>query len=207
MLHRSKIYVKRDPTKESKLYFLFCEGEKRETLYFHFFNSIASQIILQIMPHENGHNSPLGLYNSAVKNLIPNDENKNPEYILNQIDEVWFIVDTDEWGPQIEDLRRAITAHNNWYIAESNPCFEIWLYYHFYDSKPGEQIENWKTYLNEAIPGGFDSRRHPMFIERAIQNSNSNFSLTNNRPDLLCTSVHELGAKILPLVKNDIDAL
>ena len=44
------MYERREPTKDGKLYFVFCEGEKREITYFHFFNRIASQIIIQIVP-------------------------------------------------------------------------------------------------------------------------------------------------------------
>jgi hypothetical protein len=61
-MKRNKLYTRREPDKEGKLYFIFCEGEKRETTYFYFFNCIASQIIIQIVPIEDGKNSPMGLY-------------------------------------------------------------------------------------------------------------------------------------------------
>jgi len=35
-MKRNKLYVRREPDKEGKLYFMFCEGEKRETTYFRF---------------------------------------------------------------------------------------------------------------------------------------------------------------------------
>ena len=29
-----------------------------------------------------------------------------------------------------------VKAYDAWNVAQSNPCFEIWLYYHFYDIMP-----------------------------------------------------------------------
>ncbi len=97
-MKRNKLYTRREPDKEGKLYFIFCEGEKRETTYFYFFNRIASQIIIQIVPIEDGKNSPMGLYNNACQSLLKSDENPNPSYQLNDEDEIWFIIDTDKWG-------------------------------------------------------------------------------------------------------------
>jgi hypothetical protein len=128
-MNRNKLYVKRAPDKEGKLYFIFCEGEKRETTYFYFFNRIASQIIIQIVPIGDGKNSPMGLYNNACQSLLKNDENPNPSYAIHAQDEVWFIIDTDKWGKELDTLRASVSKHNNWYIGQSNPSFEVYLRY------------------------------------------------------------------------------
>lgn len=206
-MKRNKLYTRREPDKEGKLYFIFCEGEKRETTYFYFFNRIASQIIIQIVPIEDGKNSPMGLYNNASQNLLKSDENLNPSYQLNDEDEIWFIIDTDKWGKEVDTLRDSILKHQNWFVAQSNPSFEVWLYYHFEKTKPQGTVENWKAFLNEVIKGGFNSNKHPMYIETAIHNSERNFSLTNNQPDLVSTELFQLAKKVLPLVKTDIDIL
>lgn len=206
-MKRSRLYTRRAPEKEGKLYFIFCEGEKKETTYFYFFNRIASQIIIQIVPIEDGKNSPMGLYNNACKNLIKNGSNPNPSYEINDGDEVWFIIDTDKWGVQIDNLRKNTANHKNWFIAQSNPSFEVWLYYHFEKEKPKEKITNWKVFLNSLIKGGFNPNIHPVHIQKSITNSEANFSATNNQPDPVTTEVFILGKKILPLVKEDIDLL
>lgn len=167
-MKRNKIYERREPTKDGKLYFIFCEGDKRETTYFYFFNRIASQIIIQIVPIEDGKNSPIGLYNNACQSLLKSEENPNPSYTLNDGDEVWFIIDTDKWGEQIDTLRGKVSNHQNWFVGQSNPSFEVWLYYHFRDQKPQSSIDNWKEYLNTIVNGGFDNRKHPIYIETAI---------------------------------------
>jgi hypothetical protein len=206
-MKRNKLYTRREPDKDGKLYFIFCEGEKRETTYFYFFNRIASQIIIQIVPIEDGKNSPMGLYNNACQNLLKNEENLNSSYHLNDEDEIWFIIDTDKWGKEVDTLKDSILKHQNWFVAQSNPSFEVWLYYHFEKIKPQGIVENWKVFLNEVIKGGFNSNKHPMYIETAIHNSERNFSLINNQPDLASTELFQLAKKVLSLVKTDIDIL
>lgn len=207
MLTRNKLYTKREPDREGKLYFIFCEGEKRETTYFYFFNRIASQIIIQIVPIVDGKNSPMGLYKNACQSLLKSEENPNPSYVLNDIDEVWFIIDTDKWGKEVDTLRSSVAKHQNWFVGQSNPSFEVWLYYHFQKEKPAKAITDWKNYLGEIVVGGFDNRKHPVHIQTAITNSEINFSSSNNQPNPITTEVYILAKKILPLVKTDIDAI
>ena len=83
-MKRNKIYERRESTKDFKLYFIFCEGDKRETMYFYFFNRITSQIIIQIVPIEDGRNSPMGLYNNACQGLLKSEKNPNPSYTINE---------------------------------------------------------------------------------------------------------------------------
>jgi hypothetical protein len=206
-MKRNKLYTRREPDKEGKLYFIFCEGEKRETTYFYFFNRIASQIIIQIVPIEDGKNSPMGLYSNACQNLIKSEKNPNPSYILNDEDEIWFILDTDKWGKEVVTLRDSIAKQQNWFVAQSNPSFEVWLYYHFEKEKPKATVENWKLFLNQVVKGGFNSSKHPIYIETAVLNSETNYSSTNNQPDTVTTELFLLAKKVLPLVKSDIDIL
>jgi hypothetical protein len=62
----------------------------------------------------------------------------------------------------------------------------------------------WKQYLNQQI-GGFNSAKHAVYIETAINNAKKNFSEKEDIPDLACTSVFLLAEKILPLVKSEVD--
>ena len=206
-MRRNKIYERRESTKDGKLYFIFCEGDDREATYFHFFNKIASQVNIQIVRIEDGKNSPMGLYNNAVYRLMKSEENPNPTYSISDIDEVWFIIDTDKWGNQINTLRENVSNHQNWFVGQSNPSFEVWLYYHFRDEKPQNPVNNWKEYLNTTVKGGFDNRKHPMYIETAITNAKNNYSTTDNIQDDVTTELFILGQKILPLIKPDIDLL
>ena len=206
-MKRNKLYTRREPDKEGKLYFIFCEGEKKETTYFYFFNRLASQIIIQIVPIDEGKNSPMGLYNNACKHLLKSEDNLYPSYVLCDDDEIWFIIDTDKWGEEVNILRNNTKIHKNWFVGQSNPCFEVWLYYHFEKEKPKILIENWKSFLNDIVKGGFNPNKDPIYIQTAITNAEANFSSSNNQPDPLATEVFILAKKFLPLVKADINIL
>ena len=126
---------------------------------------------------------------------------------MNDVDEIWFIIDTDQWGKEVDELRENVTKHNNWFVAQSNPCFEVWLYFHFKNEKPKEIVRNWKEFLNETVKGGFNNNKHPVYIQTAIINSETNFSTYKKQPDKIATEVFILAKNILPIVKSDIDAI
>ncbi len=131
---------------------------------------------------------------------------------VGQHDNVWFVIDTDLWGSKITELRDFCRAQNEglsdetWFVSQSNPCFEIWLYYHKFSEKPlEEEVERYssiKEFVDAQIPGGFDSRKHPALIERAIQNASAIYEKEGNAPKLYSTEVFKLGEVILPFVKD-----
>ena len=208
MLNRSRLYTRKAPDKDARLFIVFCEGERTEPNYFKYFNGIASQIRIELIGHADGQNSPLGLYATAEKLLLPSEENPIPKYDLRAEDEIWFVVDTDSWGKVIDELKASASKHKNWFVAQSNPCFEVWQYYHFEKNKPNfaevSISKTWKKYMSDAI-GGFDARRHPIFLQAAIQNAKHNHSEQEGTPSIACTQVFQLAEKILPLVKKELD--
>lgn len=51
--------------------------------------------------------------------------------------EYWAVIDKDAWTEQ--ELRSAwelIAARNNYHLALSNPCFELWLWLHLHPNRP-----------------------------------------------------------------------
>ncbi len=208
MLSRSRLYTKKEPDKEAKLFIIFCEGEKTEPNYFKYFNGIASQIRIELVAHVDGKNSPLGLYETAGNLILPSPGNPSPKYALEEDDEIWFIVDTDSWGSTLPKLRENIGKHKNWSLAQSNPCFEVWLNYHFESARPAfaqmDIANSWKQYLHQKM-GGFNATKHPILIETAIINARAIYAEMDGMPALACSEVYRLAEKILPLVKSEID--
>lgn len=211
MLSRSKLYTRKEPTKEAKLFIIFCEGQNTEPMYFRYFQNISHNINLEIIEHEDGKNDPLGLFETACKLLIKSEENPNPKYEVSPVDEIWFVIDTDKWneqGDKINQLKEKLQKHLTWKIAQSNPCFEVWLHYHHFEEKPEfeniSKCKSWKAHLNEKI-SGFSCDSHPILIETAIKNSKQNYNTNNNQPDICCTEVFNLAELILPFVQEEID--
>ena len=99
------------------------------------------------------------------------------------------------------------------FIAQSNPSFEIWLYYHFYSEKPTdadvEKSITFKEFVHASIHGGFDFNTDQSRLSDAITNAESNFSVNtiSNSPELYSTEMHILGKEIYSFVKNDLAKL
>ena len=216
MILKNRLFERIEPSRNAKSIFIFCEGIKREKQYFQYFQEIDSRISVIIHPlRHDDDNSPRGLLEIAKNGVLHNDEYKNPKYDFSQEtdDEVWIVIDIDEdkrdsRKSQIEEVIGFCKENINWNIALSNPCFEVWLYYHKSKSKPIFDEEypcsHWKNLVNELIPGGFDSRRHPFLINEAITNAKNNFAEEKGFPKYACTKVFELGESIYSLIKGKL---
>jgi len=216
MILTKRKFVREAPKRTAKSVYIFCEGAKREYEYFDYFKEMDSRINVEVYkldPHED--NSPKGLLSIAKKSIFKSDINPNPKYTFQENDEVWLIVDTDKdkhqsRKGQINSIREEIKEYKDWNIVESNPCFEVWLYYHEYKAKPNleneDKCSSWKKLVNQKIKGGFDSRRHPINIEEAITNSEINYTEEENGTPIIGSSqMHILAKSILPIIKTKID--
>ena len=138
-----------------------------------------------------------------------------PKYEYQQEDEVWLVFDTDpdkldSRQPQIAAIREYCKnmKKQKWFAAESNPCFEVWLYYHkqaqLIDFENQAQCKAWKAQL-AALMGGFDSKKHPIFIETATQNAAANFQKKEEQIAIGSTEVYKLATNLLFILKSKID--
>lgn len=215
MILTNRLFERTAPNRDAKSIYIFCEGVKRELQYFEYFQEMDSRInieIYKLYPEED--NSPLGLLNIAEKCIIKSEENKNPKYEFIEGDEVWIVldIDRDKYNsrvPQIKQIVQKCSQRYNWNLAQSNPCFEVWLYYHKYSEKPYfadiDKCKKWKQFVNSSIKGGFDSKRHPIYIEQASKNGESNFNLHNGKLDIGSTNVYNLANSIIPLIKQKLE--
>lgn len=214
MILTNRLFERVAPSREAKNIYIFCEGAKREFDYFKYFKELDSRINIEVYklhPHEN--NSPSGLLSIAEKCIIKSIENPNPKYNYIAGDEVWIVLDIDKdkdesREPQIQIIRKRCNVLENWHLVQSNPCFEVWLYYHLHSDKPdfdnSEKCSEWKQFVNNSVKGGFDSRRHPIYIKTASYNAEKNFSLVGDKLDLGCTNVYNLANSIVPLVSSKL---
>jgi len=194
-LRNKRSYEKKAPFRSSSLFVIVCEGEKREPQYFEFFDGLSSRIKVKIIPSIDGKSSPLHLLTNA------NLELNKIQFV--EDDELWFVIDLDKWTSQIHQLQNECKDKVNWHIVISNPCFEVWLYYHFSSNKPSKEVNtcsDWKQLLNSIEPGGFDSGRHAQLIISATTRAKECHSETGYLPDYGCTQIFRLAEKIIPLV-------
>lgn len=212
-LVRSRRYERQEPLRDSRKIYIYCEGNKREFDYFRFFCGLSSNVNIIPIPSKDGKTDPEKLMEAAQEEFGINSD-VSPKFTLDvsQQDNVWFVIDTDSWGSKITDLRNFCKSQNagldneTWYVSQSNPSFEIWLYYHKFSEKPVkndvDKYSSIKEFVDAQIPGGFDSRKHPAMIEAAIQNAKATYEEENQVLKLYSTEVFKLGQVILPFVKD-----
>ena len=192
MIRRIKDYDKHEPTKDSHKIYVICEGKGTEPNYFAFFEGLSSNLQVITIPPTTG-TDPLKLMALSEEKLTGESRQYTVNYQYG--DTGWFVIDTDTWETEgkITPLRQYCTeqnqhitdnldevkAYNAWNVAQSNPSFEIWLYYHIYESKPTDEevvkFRTFKEFVNKKISGGFDFQTHPVFLEDAIQHSENQF--------------------------------
>lgn len=208
-LTRNKIYERKAPTREAKKVYIFCEGD-REVSYFKFFTGFSSNIDIIPIGSEEGKSDPLKLKGQAEEYFQKTPLNADYR------DEVWFVIDTDRWNEndKITQLKTFCaqnkTNNNSWEVTQSNPSFEVWLYYHFIEEKPKEEevkaCTTFKAYLNQKVAGGFDARKAPVRIKTAINNSLRHYEKDNKeQPVLYTTEVHNLANSIYPFLRDIIE--
>lgn len=217
MILTNRLFEREAPSREAKSIYIFCEGVKREYQYFKYFKEMDSRINVEIyMLHPHEDNSPAGLLNIAKNCILISEDNPNPKYSFLENDEVWIVFDTDKdkddsRKPQTKKIKEFCRQKSGWFAAQSNPCFEVWLYYHHSSEKPvfenSEDCNAWKKLVNDSISGGFDSRKHPLYISRATVNAEKNFDSVNNIPTAGSTEVFRLSKSILPLIESKIKAV
>ena len=212
-LVRSRRYERQEPLRDSRKIYIYCEGNKREFDYFRFFCGLSSNVNIIPIPSKDGKTDPEKLMEAAREEFGINSD-VSPKFTLDvsQQDNVWFVIDTDSWGSKITDLRNFCKSQNAgldneaWYVSQSNPSFEIWLYYHKFSEKPVkndvDKYSSIKEFVDAQIPGGFDSRKNPAMIEAAIQNAKATYEEENQVLKLYSTEVFKLGQVILPFVKD-----
>jgi hypothetical protein len=180
---------------------------------------------LIVIPPEDG-TDPLKLMELAERVLLGDTRKYTIDYL--QRDKIWFAIDTDTWekegkiaplrkfckdkNAQIPEKYSEVKPYEAWNVAQSNPCFEVWLYYHHYAEKPDkEDVEvhtSVKAYVHEQIAGGFDFQRDPTRLQDAIDNSEKNYSQQGNgKPNWFATEQFLLGKEIMAFVKTEVRKL
>lgn len=109
--------------------FIFTEGSVKEQQYFREYiecNNI-SQAKVKVIDRESTHSSPQSVINYVIdfqKTIRKNEPDISKNYMY------WLVIDTDNWK---DNLAKAVTDafQRNYNVAESNPCFEIWLLLHY----------------------------------------------------------------------------
>jgi len=132
MPRKNREYKKGEPFRDSRLFVIACEGEKREKEYFLFFAKDNQRIKVRILASEGEHKGK-----SSPKWVFERAANFETEFGLNEYDQLWLVIDIDRWSTnEIRAIGQQCIEKDKWNIAISNPCFEVWLILHIKDIDP-----------------------------------------------------------------------
>ena len=108
-----------------KLFLIATEGARTEPIYFGMFNSPRATIHVKLLPAKKHDSSP--------PQVLKRAEGFVKEKGLGKKDEVWLVMDRDQWtDEQLEGVFLGCRAPA-FNLAVSNPQFEYWLLLHFED--------------------------------------------------------------------------
>ena len=223
MITRVRQYGKREPSRDAHKIYVVCEGSRDEPRYFDFFAGLSSNLNVITVPSEEGKTDPVKLSNMA--DSLFNEDTGHYKLDISLGDRVWFVVDTDEWEKEgkLAVLREFCRSRNKaispkpedftvWNVAQSNPSFEIWLYYHLYENSPlAEEVVksvSFKQFVDCKFQGGFDYEKDPVRLKDAIVNAEKNFRSDSNGSLVeYSTEVFNLGREINGFVAGELAKL
>ena len=208
-----------------KFYILSFEGTVSEKKYFEDFRN--SDIF-----NNNGKIETIPLKRPAGRGTDPINVKKllqeaKKEFNFKNTDEFWLIIDRDHWetihNHSFEKLVEDCNAEKNFFLAMSNPCFEIWLLLHLKDINEftqevqdaiykNERKSNKKNYI-DIVLGKLqakdynkkpDPKKYIPFTLTAIERAKKIAILGENYPSKIGTHIYKLIEKLMsPVSPNN----
>lgn len=201
-----------------KMFVLSYEGKISEKKYFEdfrnseLFNDSGLIEIISLKRPTNRGSDPI-----SVKKLLLEAKK---EYRFKDTDEFWLIIDRDDWeeihNHNFDKLVEDCKKENNFFLAMSNPCFEIWLILHLKDINEfdeeekikimsNEKISNSKNYIDNVLSEiqgrGYNKRPNPRIFspltKTAIDRAKGLDNENQDYPKQLGTHIYKLIEKLI----------
>ena len=131
---------------KEKIFILAYEGNKTEAKYFEAlketirFNNELIHLVSLKRPKRDTKSAPIHVFNKLKREA-------KDEYNFKVTDELWMIIDRDQWI-NIPEINTLCKNEGNFYLALSNPCFEFWLLLHIKDKSEFNEEELIKIFEN-----------------------------------------------------------
>ena len=179
-MRKKRGYSRETTTKllrDYKLFAIACEGAEREPQYFNTFEYASTRVKVDVIKDSSddadgaSHNksSPTWVLDRAVKYI----ESQG----LSEEDQLYFVVDKDRWSrEQLNILAEYCNRHSNWNLVISNPCFEVWLYFHFrnnIEASTSTTCKHFKSEIASFEKGGYHPYTFIPNLLNAIDNAKS----------------------------------
>ncbi|HFA49072.1 MAG TPA: RloB domain-containing protein [Bacteroidetes bacterium] len=144
---RKGIVQRKSHTLDGRSFFIIAsEGSKTERTYFQGLKKIAKpKIEIEILERNSTASSP--------EHVIQQLDVYVKEYVLVEGDELWILIDRDSQSWSIKQINEIAKCcfQKKYFLALSNPCFEIWLLLHVKDISEYSGEEKNKIFENKKI--------------------------------------------------------
>lgn len=138
-----------------KYFILSFEGTVTEKRYFEALRTsdkFNDSGLIEVIPLTRTKSAKLGSNPNVVKSLL---KEAKENFNFRPTDEFWLIIDKDDWAEEhhvdLEKLVADCKAEGNFYVAMSNPCFELWLILHRAELGDFSQEEKCKIRKNNKV--------------------------------------------------------
>jgi len=206
MGHVKRDFKRKSKLRDSSLIIIATEGKVTEVQYFEGLKirQANPKIHIEILEREVGSSSPA--------HVIRDLKAFKKEYNLNSDDELWMVIDKDRWPMQtLSSVARECTQQG-FYLAVSNPCFELWLLFHlrsltdytaskqgkFLSQKKAALVNELRDLLGSFNPTNLNTANFLHRINTAISNAQTaDTNPTERWPNGLGSRVYKLAQKII----------
>ena len=153
--------------RDASLIVIATEGRKTEPQYFKGIKEKYrnKKIHIEIIEKDTNARSP--------KRVLEFLNEFKKKYLLEHDDELWMVIDLDDWEDQNLSDCNSKCKQKGYYIAVSNPCFEIWLLLHIKDIDKYDKDEKLELLKNNK--DGHQKRK----IDREIINILGEYNKSN----------------------------
>lgn len=209
-MHKKRGYKRETPTdlvRDYKLFAIACEGGKREPEYFRIFEYLSKKIKVDIVEEK-----------VSDEELFHKLETKSaPKWVLQRAisdveqeglideDQLWFVMDVDRWETeQLREIANYCKDHPNWHFVLSNPCFEVWLYFHKkseISTSKSKNCNEFKKEISTFEKGGYHPLKFMSLLPTAITNARKcDSDLNHFLPKVNETKVYQLSEAIIEII-------
>lgn len=197
---RKRRYKRGGEFRDQRLFIIACEGARREPEYFAALVGRNPRVRIELLHpsgEQPGGSDPQRVLQRAVS--FARDNKLRPG------DQMWLVLDIDRWHPKhLRDIVRQGSQRPQWFVALSQPCFELWLCFHYEPTPPTDlSCQELKTRLSKFLPQGYDVTDVVRRTETALEHARRVDSDPSNAyPDQRCSKVYLLVEELWRFVAN-----
>lgn len=205
------------PYRDAKSIIIATEGELTERDYF---EDLAvderirhPSVKVKVLPTIEGHSAP--------EHVIRRLDRIRREHRFYEGDLLWLVIDKDSWDDSKLSRVAQLVSQKKYHLADSNPCFELWLLLHhrslncYTDSELRDLKENRKAKVRSSrrrldlelmkICGSYDSSNlktsdYIPYVDTAVVNAKTEDSKRGDR------WLNQIGSRVYKLVQSIIDS-